>query len=98
MSTPSGRDFDLGIAGLYAISGGIVRSPTLALGIAKLIVSEIYGEESFAKAEPLSVIDQEDQWCVRSGSNVLGFREIVIKKADSRIVSIDFQSEMLSED
>lgn len=79
---------------LGVLNGGVVNNQELAIGIAELVVSNVYGQEELERQRPLTALDQSDRWLVEGSYNLerrggdVGPLKMWISKSDAQILDI----------
>lgn len=76
------------------MQGGVVNNPKIAIGIAELVISNIYGDDEVRLQRPFDAIDESDRWRVEGSYNQdkkiegHGPVRIWIRKRDAKIIDI----------
>ena len=83
------------------LNGGIVNNAPTALGIAEVIIANVYGARELDRQRPLKADDQEDRWVVRGSFNESrkeegsGPARLVIRKRDAKVLDMELPTIML---
>ena len=80
---------------LYKSLGGVVRSGTTAIEIAKVILNGLYGPGYVASQEPFSAEEQGGQWVIDGSSPDPALAAtVVLAKSDARVVGLKVSTRM----
>ena len=76
------------------MQGGVVNNTEIAIGIAELVIENVYGEDEVKRQRPFEAFDETDRWRIEGSYNRdrkiegHGPIEIWIRKRDAKIIDL----------